>query len=431
MEQDSRGEEGSNRSIPQVVTVQDLLRALREKDQIIAQQSAQIAALTSKVDSLIEHIKKMNSDNSSRRTSKKRQIKEDFPALKKPATMHNRFEVLDTEDTQDDMDQSTPEENSQEKQNSDDEESSRPGRSNSDGNPTKTRKFHEQSAHEAEPPKDDSSENTKIPPIVIRQKDKWDSVADYFDKNEILWSRVKNINLGIKVFFSDITSYRSATKYLDRQKIAYYTFTPPDEKTLRVVIRGVTEHYTEDDIKEDLETKGHAPIKVARMKNSDKKPLPLALVILPREEKNIYKLQYVKRFSVTVEPQRPKATIGQCHRCQQFGHAQSRCTAPPKCVKCAGNHLTSECHKPANTPAKCINCGGPHPASYRGCTKFPTRQEQPAKKATEQIRYSDAVKATTYSQANNMDALNAVKAIQSLLLQITQIAKQITPIQST
>lgn len=218
-------------------------------------------------------------------------------------------------------------------------------------------------------------------------------------------------------------SYREATRYLDRKNLPYYTFTPPDEKTLRVVLRGVPEHYTEDEIKTDLETKGHQPEKVVRFKNKDKRPIPLVLVILPRDDKQIYKLRYVKQFAITVESQKPKSSIGQCHRCQLFGHAQSRCTAPPKCVKCAGNHITAECIKPPNRPPKCANCGGEHPASYRGCSKYPKRTTEPYNTIRNEISYSAAVKNAT----PNTDASNAILVLQNLLSQFSKIAKQFQP----
>ncbi|KAF4528790.1 hypothetical protein B566_EDAN017315, partial [Ephemera danica] len=43
----------------------------------------------------------------------------------------------------------------------------------------------------------------------------------------------------------------------------------------------------------------------------------------------------------------------------------------PRCVKCAGQHLTSACtrEKNATSPPKCVKCGGEHPASYKGCKK--------------------------------------------------------------
>lgn len=162
---------------------------------------------------------------------------------------------------------------------------------------------------------------------------------------------------------------------------------------------------------------------MVRFRNSDKKPIPLVLVILPRDDKEIYKLKYIKQFSISVEPQKPKSTIGQCHRCQLFGYAQSRCTAPPKCVKCAGNHITADCTKPPSRPPKCANCGGEHPALYRGCTKYPRRSAEPAKKVNESLSYAAATQSST-----NTDAANAISIIQYLLTQITMIAKQFAPI---
>lgn len=49
-----------------------------------------------------------------------------------------------------------------------------------------------------------------------------------------------------------------------------------------------------------------------------------------------------------------------CFRCQSHGYAQRNYFAPPKCMKCAGDHLTLYCLKSKNTPAKCANSGGPH-----------------------------------------------------------------------
>ncbi|GIX68000.1 hypothetical protein CEXT_299581 [Caerostris extrusa] len=60
---------------------------------------------------------------------------------------------------------------------------------------------------------------------------------------------------------------------------------------------------------------------------------------------------------------RIKCTIGQCHRCQLFGHSSINCRLPARCVKCAH---TTKMENPVFA-----NCKGPHPASYRGCPKFP------------------------------------------------------------
>nr|CAH7751583.1 unnamed protein product [Callosobruchus chinensis] len=49
--------------------------------------------------------------------------------------------------------------------------------------------------------------------------------------------------------------------------------------------------------------------------------MPLVVVILPKTEK------FQQGLSIRVEAQKNSRLIGQCHRCQKYGHAQSYCTA--------------------------------------------------------------------------------------------------------
>ncbi|GIX70693.1 hypothetical protein CEXT_183111, partial [Caerostris extrusa] len=63
--------------------------------------------------------------------------------------------------------------------------------------------------------------------------------------------------------------------------------------------------------------------------------------------------------------------IAQCHRCQKFGHSSINCRLTARCVKCAQEHLTSECPTQRTDAPLCANCNGKHPASYRGCPNFP------------------------------------------------------------
>ena len=63
-----------------------------------------------------------------------------------------------------------------------------------------------------------------------------------------------------------------------------------------------------------------------------------------------------------------KREIPQCMRCQQFGHTKNYCRNNPRCVKCAAQHLTSECpRKTKDDNVLCANCNEKHPANYRGC----------------------------------------------------------------
>lgn len=93
----------------------------------------------------------------------------------------------------------------------------------------------------------------------------------------------------------------------------------------------------------------------------------------------IYEIKVIANSRVTVEPTPANSPLSpiQCTRCQSFNHSANFCFYPPRCVKCSGEHLSSQCEKPKylNDPI-CANCGKNHPASYRGCIVAKTVAEQ-------------------------------------------------------
>ncbi|XP_039501341.1 uncharacterized protein LOC120457891 [Drosophila santomea] len=66
----------------------------------------------------------------------------------------------------------------------------------------------------------------------------------------------------------------------------------------------------------------------------------------------------------------------QCFRCQGFRHARNTCMKPPRCMKCAGQHWSSECTKPRSTPATCSNCQGNHISAYKGCPAYKAEKQK-------------------------------------------------------
>ncbi|GBP92154.1 Nucleic-acid-binding protein from transposon X-element [Eumeta japonica] len=91
---------------------------------------------------------------------------------------------------------------------------------------------------------------------------------------------------------------------------------------------------------------------------------------------------------ITVEPPYKKGGPGQCHRCQNYGHAAAHCYAQPRCVKCTVPHWTKECTRTRESEEKpsCVLCGGDHTANYKGCPKAP--------KFVKHTRRTDKVKPT-------------------------------------
>jgi hypothetical protein len=67
--------------------------------------------------------------------------------------------------------------------------------------------------------------------------------------------------------------------------------------------------------------------------------------------------------------------IVQCHKCQKWGHAATNCYAAAECLKCANNHLISECtlKKDAEEDQrkiKCANCSQGHLVNGTDCEKY-------------------------------------------------------------
>ncbi|CAH2018797.1 unnamed protein product [Acanthoscelides obtectus] len=126
-----------------------------------------------------------------------------------------------------------------------------------------------------------------------------------------------------------------------------------------------------------LERKGYAPFHIIRLKRNGGVPMPLVVEILPKTEKSqqVFNEHELLGLSITVEVQKKYRLTGQCHRCQKYGHAQSYCTAPPKCLKCAQDHMT---YVPSNRTrgAQMCELWGDHPADSPTCRFAPRRYLQ-------------------------------------------------------
>ncbi|KAK9720011.1 zinc finger associated protein [Popillia japonica] len=242
--------------------------------------------------------------------------------------------------------------------------------------------------------------NDKIPPIVLRDKTKWAGASSEMKRKGLKFLKAQNIADGIRIFPATETDYRSITKFFDNETIPYHTYQHqvPSEKLLNVVFRGVPVEISEEELFNDLRERGFSPECVVRMRSSrNKAPMPLVLVKIGKEFKHIYHLKDILSLDITVETLNSRPTVGQCFRCQRFGHAQSRCTAPKKCVACAWDHDSYACPRPKQDPATCANCGEQHPANYRGCARFPKIRSLTPKNSATAGSLSEGGKS--YSQA--------------------------------
>lgn len=225
-----------------------------------------------------------------------------------------------------------------------------------------------------------ASQQHRPPPIVIRNKTKWVSIAAHISACKLNFTKARALQDGIQIQPATKEDFRGITRILDNGKEEYHTFLMPEEKPLRVVIRGIDPAIAIEDLQDFFSVSDLPVNNVRRMTGKDGTPLKLVMVTLDRtpEAKAIFKLKTILHLPITVEsPNRKVGQVSQCHKCQRFNHSQRGCHAKSRCVKCGGEHHTATCQKKKEENPKCCNCGGQHPASYRGCTAFPrTRRPQ-------------------------------------------------------
>lgn len=211
----------------------------------------------------------------------------------------------------------------------------------------------------------------KCPPIVLHEAAKWNAVRARLHETRINYTKARATSSGINVYPSSIADFRATITLFDAMKVQYHFYKLRSEKPLKVVIRGLPIDTDLSDIEEDLKIKGYKDFTLSRFPSRDGRQSPLVLVEIPRVFKNLYNETTICSLVVVMESQHRKASSGQCHRCQRYGHAQSGCRANYRCLKCAESHSTHLCPKPKSLPAKCANCAGEHPANFRGCPENP------------------------------------------------------------
>lgn len=169
-------------------------------------------------------------------------------------------------------------------------------------------------------------------------------------------------------------AYREIVKQLEIKNTEFYTYKPKQERSFKVVLKNIHPSTDLNDIKLELAELGHDCVNIWNIKQrKTKKPLPIFIVELKPHEnnKNVYHIKYLLKCKIAFEPPHPKREIPQCAKCQQYGHTKAYCRRNPKCIKCAGDHLSVDCpRKTRSNDVKCVLCEGNHPANYKGCQVY-------------------------------------------------------------
>jgi hypothetical protein len=235
----------------------------------------------------------------------------------------------------------------------------------------------------------------RIPPVVVDQPTS-DVTATLRRYKMLAKSNINFVNRGrqLHIICESETDFHTLITSLHENNIPYHTFTAKHQKPLRYVVRGLSQHTTPDEVQIGLHEHQASPLKVSQLTYSDENgraPTHLFLVEFPpgTDPKQIRNIKHIHHTIVTWEPYRRPKGPTQCRRCLAFGHGQMNCNRSPRCVKCAGNHLMSDCPLPKgkSDSVNCANCNGNHPASYKGCPAYKEyTQKQAAARASNMRR---------------------------------------------
>jgi hypothetical protein len=243
-------------------------------------------------------------------------------------------------------------------------------------------------------------------------------------------------------------AYSVIVKELEKKQTEFYTYKPKSERSFKVVLKNMHPTTDMNELKNSIEELGHSVVSIWNVQQRvTKKPLPIFFIDIKPDSTNktIYNVKSLLNCKITFEPPRPKREVPQCANCQQYGHTKKFCRRLPKCVKCAGDHLTANCpRKEKSNTVKCVLCGGNHPANYKGCsvyreiqkTAYPKLRTKAAPKVTEKTAVS-AVNTTgirrnySFAQAvqgntNNASTQQTSPPNNDLLDMLKQLMVQMT-----
>ncbi|GFT03810.1 nucleic-acid-binding protein from transposon X-element [Trichonephila clavipes] len=191
--------------------------------------------------------------------------------------------------------------------------------------------------------------------------------------------------------------HREITAYLTGKSVGYYVINPPENRPLKLVIKGLPEDVEPEDIKKDLISKGINVEKVAQLKKfATKARLPLFLIEITRDDNvnDIYQIRSVLYMQIKLDPFRKSNRVTQCYNCNNFHHASQNCFMKTRCLKCGENHRTGECSiKEKIENPLCINCNtNGHMASSTECPLFPKPRKGAGKTAAENRKRNETNK---------------------------------------
>lgn len=214
-----------------------------------------------------------------------------------------------------------------------------------------------------------------IPPILLDIKKEWthESIRTIIGRYCNQYHLQYRSSNKVAIICYTPQAHQAVKDGLRNEDISFLTYTRKDEKSPKIVMRGLPAAL-EKELPNELSRIGFKEVKVTKLKSQKgyEQSYPPFLIQLPTGVDIIKfrKVKYILNCVVTMQKYKPNFSMGtQCFRCQDFGHSSKNCNMPPRCVKCAEPHSTAECtRKDRSEVPRCCNCEQDHPANYSKCS---------------------------------------------------------------
>lgn len=137
-------------------------------------------------------------------------------------------------------------------------------------------------------------------------------------------------NDNIKVQCINIELSRITQKYLITTKTEYHTLPLPEDKVLKVVIKGLPSDITTGELTDELQDKGYEIKNIRQFSNATKKfPIYMVTLGLNALNKQIFTEHSIFYIPIKVESYKSNRPA-QCFSCQRFGHSSLYCGYAPR-----------------------------------------------------------------------------------------------------
>ncbi|XP_075991651.1 uncharacterized protein LOC142986982 [Anticarsia gemmatalis] len=227
----------------------------------------------------------------------------------------------------------------------------------------------------------------RYPPLVVEALPDWPT---HFRALKELLGHAPNgrpFGKGVRFLPKSAEEYRIIQRYLTtlatKENLSWFSYSLPEERSLKVAIRGLPVGTPPELIAEELTARGFTPEHVRPIQARQGRPGCLYFAQLARTRDAVPGIYEVTELlympGVKIEAWRGKRGPAQCHRCQGFRHSSHNCHRRLACVRCGEEHAARDCARPREEPPTCANCGGAHTANNIACPAF--KREARNKKA--------------------------------------------------